>query len=132
MAVEAIHSVTTVALAYGHNKEITKLLVMAEPIEKIVDLLNKSGSGSPIQKIISEIIANFITDQFYNSEGHEIEPIDFNYHPKLLKLYQIINHDLLKSDLDELGVKFNTLLLDKYIAINYFNIIGVCKVKWLR
>jgi ankyrin repeat protein len=109
------------AASKGH-KEICKVLTKNMYTKKIMVLLNQSSNGLLIQKAVSEIVADFINDKFSSSE---INPIDFSsYQIKLLKLYQVVDRDLLKSYLNEEKCINGA---NNYITKHYFTLIGVCK-----
>jgi ankyrin repeat protein len=112
--------------AEGGHKEICKVLIENMHAKKIMALLKQSNNDSPIQKATDEIVADFIKDKFLNSK---INPMGFTgYQIKLLKLYQVIDHDLLKSYLNEEKSHISRIgIANNYIVKHYFTIIGVCK-----
>jgi ankyrin repeat protein len=108
--------------AEGDHKEICKMLIGNMHVQKIIKLSNQSSNGSSIQKAIDKIVADFINDKF---SSREINLIDFTgYQIKLLKLYQVVNQDLLKSYLNE---EKYIIDVNNCIIKHYFRFIGVCK-----
>jgi len=108
--------------AEGNHKEVCKVLIGNMYIKHSMKLLKQSSNSSSIQKATNEVVAAFINDMFSISE---INPIDFTgYQIKLLKLYQIVDQDLLISYLNEKKYISST---NTYITKHYFTLIGVCK-----
>jgi hypothetical protein len=113
----ALHVATS-----GGHKEICKVLIENIPINNSVGLLNKSNNETHIQKVIGKIVADFMNDKFL---GSEVNQTDFtNYQIKLLKLYQVVNRDLLKSYLNQ---EKSISEVNNYITKHYFTLIGVYK-----
>jgi ankyrin repeat protein len=106
----------------GDHKEICKILIGNMHVQKIMELSNQSSNGHLIQKAIGKIVADFINDKFSSSE---INPMDFTgFQIKLLKLYQIVDQDLLKPYLNEEKYISD---VNNYIIKHYFRFISVCK-----
>jgi ankyrin repeat protein len=112
--------------AEGGHKETCKILIENMYTKQIAALLNKSGKGSPIQKVVIEIVADFMKDKFSSSENNSVVFDDCQ--TRLLKLHQVVDQDLLKS---LLGKEGNSSLYisnaNNYITQYYFKLIGVCK-----
>jgi ankyrin repeat protein len=128
-AINAVHQEDNTALHFaagGGHKEVYTILIDIMPVRKIVELLRASSNESPIQNMLNKIIVSFIAEKFSGNKYL----IDFNdcYQVKLLKLYQIINQDVLKKNLNAGGN--SALCINKannYIEKHYFTLIGVCK-----
>jgi ankyrin repeat protein len=125
---EAINATDTALLlaAKSNHKETCKVLIGNMQVKEAVVLLNQSSDSSPIQKMIGEIGTDFINDKFLSNE---INPTNFDaYQVKLLKLYHLIDQDLLKSCFNEEKSHSSCVSsVNKYIAKHYFMLIGVCK-----
>jgi hypothetical protein len=83
-----------------------------------------------MQKMISKIIVGFITEKFSDnfSDNEYLIDLDNYYQVKLLKLYQVVNQNLLKKDLNVGGSSTSCInKANNYIEKHYFTLIGVCK-----
>jgi ankyrin repeat protein len=113
------------AALLGH-KDVCEVLVRNMCVKNSMQLLKQNSNDLPIQKIIGEIVVDFINNKFL---GNESNLMNFTgYQIKLLKLYQVVEHDLVKSYFNE--EKGNNLCIGKvnnYITKHYFTLIGVCK-----
>jgi ankyrin repeat protein len=108
----------------GH-REICEFLVDTMHVKKIAELLSQSTNDSLIQYAVSEIIADFIGKRFFSKE-YSADYLSV----KLLKLYQIVDQDLLKYYLDQLSEGNSNSCINSannYIIEHYFTLIGVCK-----
>jgi len=112
--------------AEGEDKEVCEMLIGNMHIKNSMKLLKQSSNDSPVQKAIGEIVAGFINGKFSTSK---INSTDFtDYQIKLLKLYQVVDRNLLKSYLnEEEGNNLYVTVTDNYIINHYFMLTAVCK-----
>lgn len=113
--------------ALDGKKEFCAVLVDNIHFKKIIKLLNKRNNNSPIQKMFSTMIADFINEKFF---GNECSISLDNHQVRLLKLYQIVNLGLLCSNLNQSQEESSSFYIDRvnnYIREHYFELIGVCK-----
>jgi len=108
------------------RKESCEVLIDNMQVSEIAKLLSQSEINLPVQKMVSKIIAEFISTKF---SANVVNPRELNsYQIKLLKLYQMV--DLLPKDqlhkayLSE-DMPFREV--NNFITIHYFNLAGVCQ-----